>query len=309
MKVGIVGVGRVGSSIAFSTLQTGFATELLLNDQREQLAQGEAMDLRHAAAFYPAANVYAADVEDMADADAIVIAAGRGGRAGEPRLALLRDNVSIARAVGMRLRAFKGLVVVVSNPVDVMTQVVQETSGLPPSRVLGTGTMLDTARLRQIISRSLGLDPRGIHAHMIGEHGQSVVAAWSCATIGGLPLRSWPGWNRADEPTVAEEVRRAAQDIIVRRGVSSHAIGLLTATLLRWLLRCRRRVVTVTTVQQGALGLRDVALSLPTLVGKDGVSCVLEPELNPAEHEALALSANIVRSAVADAQKLSPAPP
>ena len=180
-SVGIIGIGSVGASVAISALHAGVANELLLSDVRADVAEGEAMDLAHGASFYPAAQVRAASVEEMIDTDAVVIAAGRGGKPGESRLELLRDNVKTARELAAQLRGYRGLVVVVTNPVDVLTYVVAEASGLPTERVIGTGTMLDTARLRQTLGEELELDPRSVHAQVVGEHGDSEVVLWSSA--------------------------------------------------------------------------------------------------------------------------------
>lgn len=290
-------MGWVGSSVAISTLHSGAADELLLNDVRAGLAEGEAMDLAQGASFYPHTLVRTAEVEEMVDADAVVVTAGRGGRPGESRLDLLRENAEIVRDLGRRLAGCRGTIVVVTNPVDVLTQVMTEASGLPPARVLGTGTMLDTARLRHVLARALQLDARSVHAQVLGEHGDSEVVLWSGARVGGVPLRDWPGWDRRREPAFAEEVRTAAYQIIQRKGATNHAIGLVTAELLRCMLRGERRILTVSRVQEGALGLRDVALSLPAIVGADGAPQVLEPALDPEEREAMERSANLLRQA------------
>ena len=297
MKVGIVGTGAVGASVAISTLQTGIASELLLSDDQADLAEGEAMDLAHGAAFYPAAVVRAAAVEEMEDADAVVIAAGKAGTADQSRLDLLRTNAAIVREIATQLGRMRGLLIVVTNPVDVMTQVATEATGLPPARVIGTGTMLDTARLRQILGRELHIEPRSIHAQVLGEHGDSEMVLWSGAHVGGIRLRRWRDWTAERERAVAEEVRSAAREIIGRKGATNHAIGLVTAALLRWCLRGERRVLTVTRVQDGVLGLRDVALSLPCVVGTGGAEDVLEPELESAERDALMRSAAVLRGA------------
>ena len=299
-RIGIIGTGWVGSSVAISLLHAGVARELLLADRRAGIAEGEAMDLAHGGSFYPAAEVRAAAVEEMRDLDAVVLAAGRGGRPEETRLALLRDNAGVARGIGEALRGFRGLVVVVSNPVDVLTKVVRDSSGLPPQRVIGTGTMLDTARLRHLVGRELGLDPRSVHAHVVGEHGDSQVALWSSALAGGRPLRDWPGWSEKREGEIGLEVRRAAYEIVARKGATNHAIGLVTAALLRWMLRGERRVLTVSRVQSASLGLGDVALSLPTVVGPEGATEVVPPPANAAEAAALAASAAVVAGALRD---------
>lgn len=301
-RVGIIGTGWVGSSVAISTLHSGAADELLLNDARPGLAEGEAMDLAHGASFYPSAGVRTATVEEMADADAVVVTAGRGGKPGESRLDLLRENAKVVQDLGRRLAGCRGTIIMVTNPVDVLTQVMTETSGLPPARVLGTGTMLDTARLRHVLGRTLGLDARSIHAQVLGEHGDSEVVLWSGARVGGVPLRDWPGWDRRREPRLADEVRTAAYQIIQRKGATNHAIGLVTAELLRCMLRGERRILTVSRVQEGALGIRGVALSLPAVVGWEGATQILEPALDPDERAALERSADVLRQAAAGLQ-------
>jgi L-lactate dehydrogenase len=297
IRVGIIGTGWVGSSVAISTLHLGIANEVWLNDVNEEVAEGEAMDLRHGVSFYPTASVRTASVEEMREADAVVIAAGRGGKPGQTRLDLVRENAEIAMDLGRRLAGSRGIVVVVTNPVDILTQLVTEASGLPPARVLGTGTMLDTARLRQVVGRELNLDPRSIHAQVVGEHGDSEVVLWSGARVGGTALRDWPGWTSGLERTLAEEVRTAAYEIIRRKGATNHAIGLVTAALLRWMLRGERRVLTVSRVQEGALGLDGLALSLPTVVGSEGAVRVVEPRMSPEEAGRLQRSAEVLRHA------------
>lgn len=297
MKIGIIGMGWVGSSVAISTLHSGIVSELLLNDVRHEVAEGEAMDLQHGSSFYPNARVRTAAVEDMREADAVVIAAGRGSKPGESRLDLLQDTANIAADIGRRLQGARGLVIVVSNPVDVLTQIVGEASDLDPARVMGTGTMLDTARLREMVGRKLRLDPRSVHAQVIGEHGDSEVVLWSSARVGGLPLRKWKGWSPDDEPLIRDQVRRAAAEIIARKGATNHAIGLVTAALLRWGLRSDRRVLTVSRLQEGAGGFRDVAMSLPSVVDWHGATEVIVPEWTKEEQEAAEASAEILRRA------------
>jgi L-lactate dehydrogenase len=184
----------------------------------------------------------------------------------------------------------------------VLTQVMTRASGLPPERVLGTGTMLDTARLRQMLGQELKLASGSIHAQVVGEHGDSSVVLWSGARVGGVLLRDWPGWVPASEARIAHEVRTAAYEVIQRKGATNHAIGLVTANLLRSMLRGERRVLTVSRVQDGALGLHDVALSLPTVVGHEGATQVIAPAADDAEREALARSAQVLRQAMASLQ-------
>jgi L-lactate dehydrogenase len=303
-RIGIIGTGWVGSSVAISTLHSGVADELLLNDAREAVAEGEAMDLAHGASFYPQAAVRTAGIEEMVDVDVVVIAAGRGGRPGETRLDLLRENAALIADIGTRLTRARGTIIVVSNPVDVLTQRMTEVSGLPAARVIGTGTMLDTARLKQMISDVVHVDAHSIHAHVVGEHGDSEVVLWSAARVGGVPLRAIGGWRRERETALADQVRKAAYEIIRRKGATNHAIGLVTADLLKCILRDERRVLTVSRVQEGALGFTNVALSLPTVVGGDGAAEVLEPEISDDERERLHHSAEVLRNAAVGASRV-----
>jgi L-lactate dehydrogenase len=299
ISVGIIGTGWVGASVAISTLNAGFATEVLLHDTRADLAEAEAMDLAHGAPFYPGAEVRTASIEQMRDCNAIVVTAGRGGRAGESRLDLLRDNAAIVRDIAARLSGFEGILVVVTNPVDVLTAVMRNASGLPPSRVIGTGTMLDTARLRQILGHELNVDPRSVHAQVVGEHGDSEVVLWSAATAGGRKLRDWKGWSETRESEVASRVRTAAYEIIRRKGATNHAIGLVAAALLRSMLRGDRRILTVSRVQEGACGIEGLALSLPAVVDANGATSVVEPEMSAGERERLNSSAAVLQAALA----------
>jgi L-lactate dehydrogenase len=187
--------------------------------------------------------------------------------------------------------------VVVTNPVDVLTQIVTESSGLPPSRVLGTGTMLDTARLKHVIGRELNVDPHSVHAHVVGEHGDSEVVLWSEAWAGGCAVRDWPAWRTDRETALADEVRRAAYEIIRRKGATNHAIGLVTADLLRCVLRNERRILTVSRVQDTTAGVGAVALSLPAVVGADGATDVRAPKMNDDERARLLKSAEVLRTA------------
>ena len=297
--VSIIGTGWVGTSVAISTLHSGAADELWLHDLNGAMAEGEAMDLTHGAAFYPDCQVRTATIDEMRRSQVVVVAAGRGGRPNESRLDLLRDNARIVGDIGRALAGFGGTIVMVTNPVDVLTGVMQQASGLPPERVLGTGTMLDTARLHQMLGRELRVAPPSIHAQVVGEHGDSEVVLWSSAQVGGLPVRQWAGWSADTEARLATEVKRAAYEVIQRKGATNHAIGLVTAALLRCLLKDERRVLTVSRVQQGACGVQGLALSLPTVVGAHGGVQVLVPQMDAVETAALARSAQVLQAAAA----------
>jgi len=288
-RIGIIGTGWVGTSVAFSTLLAGHARELWLHDTRTAVAEGEAMDLADGAAFYPPCAVSAVPLAQMREADVVVLAAGRNGRPDESRLDLLRDNARIAAGIGVALKGFAGIVIVVTNPVDVLTRVVQAASGLPPERVLGTGTLLDTARLRERLAVRLGVATQSVHAQVVGEHGDSSVALWSGARVGGVALRDWPGWQAQDEAALAQQVRRAAYEVIQRKGATNHAIGLVTAELIGCIVNDERRLLPVSRVQDNG-----VALSLPALVGAAGASQVTAPAMDRAEREALVASSDLL---------------
>ena len=288
-RIGIIGTGWVGTSVAFSTLLAGHARELWLHDTRTAVAEGEAMDLADGAAFYPPCAVSAVPLAQMREADVVVLAAGRNGRPDESRLDLLRDNARIAAGIGVALKGFAGIVIVVTNPVDVLTRVVQAASGLPPERVLGTGTLLDTARLRERLAVRLGVATQSVHAQVVGEHGDSSVALWSGARVGGVALRDWPGWQAQDEAALAQQVRRAAYEVIQRKGATNHSIGLVTAELIGCIVNDERRLLPVSRVQDNG-----VALSLPALVGAAGASQVTAPAMDRAEREALVASSDLL---------------
>lgn len=296
-KIGIIGMGWVGSSVAISTLHAGIARELLLNDVRGEIAEGDAMDLADGSIFYPAAKVRTAEIEEMVDCDAVVVSAGRGGKPEESRLDLLRDNARLAAEIGSKLSGCRGVLVMVTNPVDVLTRVLAEASDLPPSQVIGTGTMLDTARLREALSARLDVSPNSIHAQVIGEHGDSEVVLWSSASVGGTPLRKWDGWTAEYEQQLAEKVRRAAYEIIRRKGATNHAIGLVTADLLKCIVNSERRLLTISRIQDSAFDAVGVALSLPAVVSAKGAIQVIEPAMDDAERLAFERSVEVLRSA------------
>lgn len=297
-SIGIIGMGWVGSSVAISILQRGICQELLLNDVRKDIAEGEAMDLNHGSSFYPAAEVRAVSIEEMLHCQVVVVTAGRGGSPTESRLDLLNENIRIAKQISGQLKGFKGILVVVANPVDVLTYYYQKFTGLPRSRVIGTGTMLDTSRLRDAIGTTLQIDPRSVHANVVGEHGDSEVILWSRAMIANCKIRDWKRWKPEYERDITEKVRSAAYEIIKRKGTTNHAIGLVTATLIKWMVRDERRFVNISSVISGEYGLHDVALSLPTLISDEGIVEIIETEMTEQEHEKLMHSARVLKDAI-----------
>jgi L-lactate dehydrogenase len=301
-SIGIIGMGWVGSSVAISLLHHGVCKELLLNDTREELAEGEAMDLNHGTSFFPSADIKAVAIRDMSECDAIVITAGKGGKDGQSRLELLSENLEVAKRISEELQSYNGILIIVANPVDVLTYYYQKYTGLPANRVIGTGTLLDSVRLREIIGNKLDLEPKSIHAQVLGEHGDSSVVIWSKAIIGGIELRKWDSWKREYEAAIEDEVRCAAREIIKRKGATNHAIGLVTATLLKWITRGERRVVTLSVVQDAESRFGNIALSLPVIISERGVDRVLAGKFDEVEEKALKESAEILRNAIASVE-------
>jgi len=291
-------MGWVGSSVSISILQIGICQELLVYDIKKEIAEGEAMDLNHGSSFYPSAEVKAVEISEMMDTEAIVITAGRGGKPGESRMDLLRENIQVAKKISEQLIGYKGILIIVSNPVDVLTYFYQKYTGLPVEKVIGTGTLLDSARLRDEIGSQFNVDSKSVHANVVGEHGDSEVVLWSKANIGGLNLRSWKEWNPSLEEKIAEKVRIAAQEIIKRKGATNHAIGLVTANLLEWILRGERRIVTVSRVVDNEYGFSDLAISGLILISREGASEFLEIEMSDNELMDYKKSALIIKEVI-----------
>jgi L-lactate dehydrogenase len=304
-KVVIIGAGSVGATYAYALLISGQAREIVLVDMDRERAIGEVMDLQHGIAFTRPVDLKVGDYRDCEDADLVVVTAGAKQRPGETRLDLAQRNAGIIRQIVREImaRPFGGILLIVSNPVDVLTQVAWQVSGLPRARVLGSGTVLDSARLRSLISAHCHADPRNVHVVIIGEHGDSEVAAWSAATIGGVPILEYCAQCRTcpaqgDYAQLLDEVKRAAYEIISRKGATFYAIGLALVQITEAILRDEHRILPVSSVIEEFHGLKDVALSLPALVGSAGVERVLDLRLAPEEMEALRASAGVIKSSL-----------
>jgi L-lactate dehydrogenase len=302
-RVCVVGCGHVGATSAYALMTRGVAREVVLLDADPRRAEGEAMDLQQAAALARPVEVRAGDWTDAAASAVVVVAAGVGGRPGETRLDLLGRNVTVVRDVMEQLvsRGFGGILLMTTNPVDVLAQFARESSGLPAARVVGSGTVLDSARLRTMLGRHLGVEPRSVHAHVVGEHGDSEIAAWSSARVAGVPLREFcegAGVECPDFGELLRRVRRAAPDIIERKGYTSYAIASCVARICEAVLRDEHSVLPVSTLLTGQYGIRDVYLSLPCVVGRAGVERVIELPLDDGEREGLRASADLLRRTV-----------
>jgi L-lactate dehydrogenase len=308
-KVGIVGTGMVGSSFAYALMQRSIATEIVLVDGNPERAEGEAMDLNHGLPFVRPVRIRAGDYADLAGAGLVVMTAGANQRPGETRLDLLQRNAAICREIVPKIFEANpdGLLVIASNPVDILTHIAADVAGASWGRVIGSGTILDTARFRYLLGSYFEVDARSVHAYIIAEHGDTAVPLWSLANIAGVRLRDFATpsgrkWEQAAMDNIFEQTRNAAYEIIKRKHATYYAIGLGLLNLVEAILRDQRTVLTVSTPVRGKYGVSGIALSLPTIVGRDGALEVLDLELSPAEQEAFKASAATLRDKLAQVQ-------
>jgi L-lactate dehydrogenase len=302
MKVGIVGAGMVGSAAGYALALMGTASRVVLVDLDPDLARAQAEDIAHAVPFASATVVTAGGYDDLKGAAVVILAAGVSQKPGETRLELLSRNAAVFRAiVGSVLAAAPdAILLVATNPVDIMTDVATRLSGLDPARVIGSGTILDTARFRSLVGSHLGIAPQSVHAYVLGEHGDSEVLAWSAARAGSVPLRSFAAQVGAPltDSVVAridDRVRNAAYTIIAGKGATWYGIGAGLARIVRAIGRDEQAVLSVSIVTPEVEGVRDVALSIPRVVGAQGVTAQLFPELDAGEHAALERSARLLK--------------
>jgi L-lactate dehydrogenase len=306
-KVVIVGAGAVGSTFAYSLAQSGLADQIVLLDQNRDFAEGQVMDLVHGAAFFPSVDIRVGDASEYADASLIVMTAGAKQKPSESRLELMHRNASIVEKVMDDIVAQESSAVclMVTNPVDILTRVAQKRSGWPRSRVISSGTFLDSARLRYTISRHCEVDVHNVHAYVLGEHGDSEFAAWSMTHIGGVNMESYCqvcgkcGDWASELVNIEEIVRRSAYHIIDYKGATWFAVGLALTRIADAILRNRKSVMTVSVYLQGEYGIDDVALSVPCIVSANGVEKIIEGRLTEKEQAALTRSADTLRSTAA----------
>ena len=306
IRVAVVGVGNVGATFAYALLLSGLATEIVLVDVNRARAEGEAMDLNHAVPFARPARIWTGDYTDCAGAAVTVIAAGVGQRPGETRLDLVRRNAEVFRQVipGVVQHNPNGILLIATNPVDVLTYAAWKLSGLPAQRVIGSGTILDTARFRYLLSQHFGVDPRSVHAHIIGEHGDSEVPVWSLANIAGMRLPAFCAahglaHDQAAMDEIFRQTRDAAYHIIERKGATYYAVAAGLMHIVEAILRDQSTVLSVSSLIQDYYGISDVCLSLPTVVDRSGVERVLRLDLSPEEIEGLRQSAQILKATLA----------
>lgn len=301
-KVGLVGTGMVGASFAYALMQRGVANELVLLDADAARAEGEAMDLNHGLPFVRPMRMYAGDYAQINGAEVVVICAGSNQRPGETRLDLLQRNAEVFRNIVPQVVAAApdAIIVVATNPVDILTTISARIAGLAPGRVFGSGTILDTARFRYMLGEYYGVDPRSVHAYIAGEHGDSELALWSLANIAGVRLRDFVGANgrgysQAALDTIFTQTRAAAYEIIKRKKATYYAIGLGLLTIVEAVLRDQNSVLTVSTPLNGEYGVEGIAISMPSIIGRAGVREVLNLPISDDERAAFQKSAQMLK--------------
>ncbi|MCK9460373.1 MAG: L-lactate dehydrogenase [Proteobacteria bacterium] len=306
-QIVIVGAGRVGATTAYAALVSGIADTITLVDFDPKRAEGEAMDLMHGLPYVAPATVRAAGYEACREADVIIVTAGAARQPGDTRLELAKRNLAAFAEIVPKIaeQTREAVLIIVSNPVDLLTLAAQRISGLPPSQVVGTGTVLDTSRLRAILGEHFAVDARNAHAFVVGEHGDSQVTLWSAARVAGLTLPDFAravgkDWNEDLARALEKQVTTAGAEVIKRKGATNFSIGLVAAHLARTILRDERSILTASSVLHGEYGLADVALSIPCVVGREGCAKTLAMSIDAGERAALEASAAALRKVYAD---------
>ena len=305
VKIAIVGAGSVGATAAYACLLRGIGDELVLQDVDRARAEAEALDLAHSVQFARMTRVDGTDdLDACAGSDVVILAAGAKQKLGQTRLDLAAANVAVCRQVLPVLATGSpdALFVVVTNPVDVVTRAAVDISGLSPQRVIGSGTVLDSSRLRVLLGRRCGVAVQNVHAYVVGEHGDSEVALWSSASVAGVPVSDWGAdlggaLSQSDRDAILDEVRTSAYRIIAGKGATNYAIGVVAARIIEAVTRNERRVLTVSSYLRRYRSVRDVCLSVPCVIDRTGITTALDVPMDPAEDAAFAISAEAIRAA------------
>ena len=304
-KAVMVGCGFVGSASAFALMQSGLFTELVLIDANRTKAEGEALDISHGLPFAKPMKIWAGDYDDVSDAGIIIITAGSGQKPGETRLDLVKRNVEIFKSIIPEIskRNRDAIMLIVANPVDVLTFAAAKLSGYPENRVIGTGTVLDTARLKYLLGQHLAVDPRAVHAFIVGEHGDSEIVAWSCANVSGVPLSDFCEMRGHFDHTgamnrIAEDVKNSAYEIIEKKSATYYGIAMSVKRVCEAIVRNEESILPVSSVRHGEYGIEGVALSLPAVVGKDGIETTVPLNLSYRETEELKKSADTLKAVI-----------
>jgi len=301
-KITVVGAGFVGSTTAYTLMLSGLVSEIVLIDINKDKAEGEVMDMNHGMPFVRPVKIYQGSYSDCAGSDIIIISAGANQKPGETRIDLVYKNTEIFKSIIGEILKYNTdcILLVVTNPVDILTYVTYKISGFPKNRVIGSGTVLDTARLRYLIGDHVNIDTRNVHAYIIGEHGDTEVAAWSTASIGNIPMdkycedcRNCPENIRRQD--IYNEVKNAAYKIIEKKGATYYAVALAVRRIVEAILRNENSILTVSSLLEGQYGINDICLSLPTVVNHSGIVRILDMPLDDTEMELLKKSANSLK--------------
>lgn len=304
-KIVIVGAGFVGSTTAYTIMLGGLFSQIVIIDINKEKAEGDAMDIAHGVSFVKPVRITAGDYSECSDADIVIITAGANQAPGETRLDLLRKNAGITKSIVENIMKYAPediILLTVSNPVDILTYVTYKVSGLPKNQVLGSGTVLDTSRLKYMISQKTGIDARNCHTYIIGEHGDSEVAAWSITNIGGMSMHEFCRYtgkcsvNDLDE--MYNEVRNSAYEIIEKKGATYYAIAVAVAKIVECIAGDENSILTVSSVFDGQYGIENAALSVPTKVGGDGIEKILEVPFSRDEMKGLRNSAATLKEMI-----------
>ncbi len=305
-KVVVVGAGAVGATYCYALAQSGLADEIALIDRNEELAKGQVLDLVHGQPFFPIVDLHAGTEDDFADAHLVVITAGAAQKPGETRLQLLKKNADIVGGIAETVagKGCRGVMLIVSNPVDVLTWVALKRSGWDRGRVIGSGTVLDSARFRHILGKHCDVDVHNVHAYFLGEHGDSEFAAWSMTHIAGIPVGQYcdvcgkcPGWKHEREE-IEKQVRESAYHIINSKGSTHFAVGLALVKITASILRKQKSVLTVSSFLNGEFGISDVCISVPSIVSDRGIERIIDHKLSDTEIASLRNSASVLRKAI-----------
>ena len=305
-KVVIVGAGAVGATYCYALAQSGLADEIVLTDKNEDLMKGQVLDLVHGQSFFPTVHIRSGSAEDYADAQLVVITAGAAQKPGESRLELIKKNAAITGSIAEDIARSqcRGVMLIVTNPVDILTYVALKRSGWEKGRVIGSGTVLDSSRFRHLLSKHCKVDVHNVHAYILGEHGDSEFAAWSMTNIAGINIDEYcPVCHQCNDwknvrRMIEQQVRDSAYHIINYKGSTQFAVGLALVRITGAILRTQNTILSVSTLIDSEFGLKDVCLSVPCVVTDKGISRIIESPLAPDELNSLTNSANILREAL-----------
>jgi len=297
-KVVMIGCGFVGAACSFAIMQSGLFSEMVLIDADKSKAEGEALDISHGVPFAKPIKIYAGDYDNIKDASLVIITAGANQKPSETRLDLVKKNISIFKSIipEIKKRDFNGILLIVANPVDILTTVAIKLSGLPENKVIGSGTVLDTARLKYELGNHLNVDSRSVHAFIIGEHGDSEIAAWSSANVSGIPLHKFcemRGHFNHEEAMerIAESVKNSAYEIIEKKKATYFGVAMAVKRICEAIVRDEKSILPISSMMKGDFGINGISLSMPAIVGKDGVECLVPIQLNEEEISKLQKSA------------------